>query len=396
MIVLATTQKKTNDLEVRVASASLMISVFGFPDISSITYATRIFFVATFLFYCFKNSKSIELNYFMWMIVTSLYGLVNCIFSYDQPSSFKIYFTLLQAIGIGFLLYNWMRLTKRYNEILLSIIAGGVILCVRLSHYINFYNWGGRKVGTMLGINVNSLGLRIAICFVFVLALVVMYNKKKWLKIIGMSFCFIFVAFVLITGSRRALIICFISFLIIMLGHAKDIVKTLKALIIITAVVFIIVVLISNTPQLYNVIGKRLEFFLTALYYGGNYLDDGRDDMIKAALNLFWQHPLLGWGMGTFSMASGFSLSYAHNTFAELLFAMGLPGFCIYYYIYLVVFFKSLKLQKKNINRILVTALLATSIISDSAAVNYSTIISHILIAMMMAISEFDQWNEVS
>ena len=384
-----------NDWEMRFASAFLMISIFGLPDMTNISYISRGIFVFAFLIFCIKCSGVIELKYASWAAILSAWGLLNYAFSYNQSATISIYLTMLQAIWIGCFEYNWLRKTKRYNEVFLSIIAGGLLLCVRLFRYIDFSRWGIRKIGTMLGINVNTLGFRIAICFVLLLALTYIIKEKKGLRTIGLVICAFFVAFILITGSRRALIICFVGTVIILLGFANNFAKTLKGIIIIVAAVVGVYFLINQIPELYNIIGRRFQSFMTALFHGGDYLDDGRDNMIQTSIDLFFQRPLFGWGMGTFRFISGYNNAYAHNTYVELLYATGLPGLLFYYSILVVLINKLKRISKRSISRILCIALLATMLLSDFAAVNYSSIVSQVLIALMMGLAEKDAWYEM-
>lgn len=378
----------SNDWEMRIASTFLMISIFGLPDITRISYVSRGVFVLAFLVFCVKSSGIMELKYASWAMILSMWGALNCLFSYSQSTTVSTFLTMLQAVWIGCFEYNWLRKSKRYSEVVLSIVAGGLILCVRLFRNIDYTRWGTRKIGTMLGVNVNALSFRIVICFVLLLALTYAIKERRVLRTCGMVLCMLFVFFIVIMGSRRALIICFVTTMLIILGYANNFAKTLKGIMIILAAVVGVYILINEIPALNNIIGRRLQSFMTALFRGGDILDDGRGTMINTAIELFFQRPIFGWGMGTFRLISGIDNAYSHNTYVELLYTTGFPGVFFYYSILIVVIIKLKGLRKRNSSRILCIALLATMLMSDFVAVNYSSIVNHILIALMMGLSE--------
>ncbi|GGL09554.1 O-antigen ligase family protein [Deinococcus radiotolerans] len=67
-------------------------------------------------------------------------------------------------------------------------------------------------------------------------------------------------------------------------------------------------------------ITRRFEEFLT-----GNASDDMRYEMIREASVMFFQRPLTGYGMQSFSVLGAFG-TYSHNTFWELLASLGVVG----------------------------------------------------------------------
>lgn len=378
-------KRNKNDWVMIISCLLLMISVFGFPDVSKFAYITRFLFIIAYFFSYFIRSPKLELRYFMWATIISIWGLINLAVSYDFSKTFLVYITMLQAIWIGCFIYDWMRKSGNCTVVFMSVIFSALLLCFRLLRHLDLGRFGTRKIGMMLGVNVNALGFRIAIAFILLLTLTFQNKGRKNIRILCVVGDVILIAFVLITGSRRALIICFVGVVILSLGFAQNFTKTVKAILIIVIVTIVLYQLLTKIPELYNIIGKRMEIFISSFFSGGDYLDGGRDVMLNTAVKLFWERPLFGWGMGNFREISGINNAYAHNTFAELLYAFGLPGLLLYYSFFLIVIKKLFRLDRKT--KSIGIVLIMTSLISDFASVNFSSIVSHFLLAIIVFVS---------
>ena len=195
----------------------------------------------------------------------------------------------------------------------------------------------------------------------------------------------VYVAMILIIGSRRALILVALTIAIFALGNSKNPIKLFRTLIVgIVSVVFLWGIL-TQIPQFRAVIGERLEHFVFGLFQGNSSaFDDSRDLMAVKALELFIQRPILGWGLGCFSINSGFDIAYSHNNYAELLYAMGSIGFVVYYSYYLIILPNLKMLKKKRQDYLLCTSIIICLLASDFAAVNATTMVTHFFIGMLL------------
>ena len=75
-----------------------------------------------------------------------------------------------------------------------------------------------------------------------------------------------------------------------------------------------------------------------------------RINMIREGFQLLSASPIIGVGLGNYTYASSFG-TYSHNTIAEAFATTGLLGASIYFSTYLIIFYKLLKLTKKNNSR---------------------------------------------
>lgn len=367
----------------------LILSIFTFPDVSYLGYFTRILLLISYFIYGLCSSFAVSKIYFVWACLFSVLMSVNTCFAYNSSVAISTFITTLQAVWTGFIICSWLRLSGDFNMVFRSIITGGLLLCVRLFRYIDFSSYGSRKVSNMLGVNVNALGYRLAISFAiaFFFMLMLRDNKKKY----WYFFCsFILAAFVFITGSRRALILIFIAISCIMLLLAKNYLQTLKAFFMIIVITIALYFAMTCIPALYSVIGVRMERFVRALFSAESVLDGDRDIMILRSIELFFERPFLGWGMGNFKYVSGLNHEYSHNTYVELLYATGVFGFICYYSMLYLNMGGIRRLPLRSGIRAISVCLLLYIIFSDFAAVNYTTAVEHIVLAIIFSLITYN------
>ena len=117
-----------------------------------------------------------------------------------------------------------------------------------------------------------------------------------------------------------------------------------------------------------------------------------RVDLVSIAVELFTANPLIGVGVGQFGDASGTGY-YAHNEFAEILATTGLPGFCLYYSVYLIAWLRlsrSLRLLRDPVARYRVNfarLILLALLISGMSRPNFLAVDSMFLLAVATGIS---------
>lgn len=364
----------------------MILSIFALPDIIRFSYITRISVIMGFALFYLDKKMTLERKYFIWVLAFSTIGLFNVFFAAYQNVTMKTFATSVQAIWISFMVAHWLKKNREFVLFFNSIIIGGTVLCFRLIRYIDFGSWGERKVSYMLGENVNSLGLRLAIACMFSFFLASCYKTRKK-KMIYYAASVLLTLFVLVTGSRRALIIVFMSLCIILVFNTDNSVKRLGAIVKLLFIVYVVYMVLMKVPQFYAIIGSRMERFILAIFSSDSALDNGRDVMIQRSLQLFIERPVLGWGMGCFRYVSGINYVYSHNTYAELLYATGILGFVSYYSILPVMIFRIKSLSKNSLRFIFCVCVVCCMIISDMAAVNYTSLLAHLLIAVVMSIT---------
>lgn len=174
-------------------------------------------------------------------------------------------------------------------------------------------------------------------------------NKKK-----ANIYILIFLAFAILTGTRKVLILfLYILFFVNeMLKKETRNFKLLKSFLAIIVAVAVSYFALMNIPILYNTIGHRLENAI--LYFQLGQSDEasirGRERMLREALVLFNEKKILGWGMDYYKYGKNLSLGYyCHNNFLEILSGGGILAFILYYarYLYLLLRLKKRFLKNK-------------------------------------------------
>lgn len=111
--------------------------------------------------------------------------------------------------------------------------------------------------------------------------------------------------------------------------------------------------------------------------------------MIQVGLNLWSQHPLIGWGFDAYEDISGFN-TYSHSNFIELLANNGLIGLILYYCFSFSLLISSLRLYRyrklKDKGLLSWTILVVVVLLAwDIAAVSYYSKPNWILYGVALA-----------
>lgn len=363
----------------------LILTVFAVPDFGEFNIVIRI---VAILFMGMRFMRStvkgkINVVYLLWVMMFIGICLFNTLLSKNLGDSLDALITLIQALLISYLMFYWAFSKERFNFLLMSICMCSCILCFRTIFNLDMNRFGTVKLGYILGINSNALALRF--CFATILSLYMFTTTRNKLRIwYGIAF-FLNVILVLITGSRRALAMSLISCILYLIMKANNSAKIIKSMIVIVLFSLCILWLLKYNESIYNIIGVKFFNMLEKLISSGSILGENRDQMIKEGINYFIQRPIFGWGIGTWSSVTGSSLPYAHNNYVELLFATGIIGFIVYYFIFAYIIRRcqvlgSISIEFKSLNIAMIIALL----LSDIAASNYNSLCSLLMIAILM------------
>jgi hypothetical protein len=186
---------------------------------------------------------------------------------------------------------------------------------------------GTMRIGNRMSGNANTVGYNFGIISLFVMWWYC--NEKKWYKLMLFA---IFAVVVFLTGSKKALILLLMAF-ILLFGYSSDHAgRWLKLGIGFAAIVYIV----FNVQLFYDIIGFRVEAMFSTILYGKNsalysYSTDVRLKMIQEGFQIFLKTPIFGGGYNNFYANTTFRYDYSHNNYIELLCTFGLFGTLIYY-----------------------------------------------------------------
>ena len=271
--------------------------------------------------------------------------------------------------------------------ILFASIIGSLILAIRVviayggvGAMIEYASKAGEhRVGELT--NENTIGLFMAsaalscICLLF-------FSKGIVKKILLSVLMVVFIAMLLLTGSKKAMVFIVVGCLIFLFFITRKQRFGTKVFIatIILLLVFVIIYAVSNIAA-FGTIKTRLEQLLNVIFLGeeATHTDGTRFNMMEDGLQAFLQSPIFGNGT-----AYSYELfdTYSHNNFVEILMNYGIVGFTIYYLPYIFLVPKLWKLAKnKDIYAMYFLVYIALQILLSIGWVNYYERIPQLLTA---------------
>lgn len=369
----------------------------------------RLTFILLFFSSLFLSFKITIIEIFKWLILFWIYYYLSIIWA--QSSSDTLYYLTqtIQIIGLAFCIPNIMKEKKDIkivlNLILLSVLYASILLIIRTPAN----HWGTERIGEVIGLYSNALGTRLAISSIIALYLFKdSLREKNKVALIFYFVCLILFVFLnLFTGSRKSLLVSLLGLTSYELLSTKGIKIFLKFILIIL-LIYGVFYFIYNNPQMYNIIGRRINAFVTSIVSNSN--KDGslaeRIFYISVAKYLFRLYPILGIGGNnfvTYLRTIDYShIAYSHNNYYELLSTLGIIGFIIYYYMWvksLIKLFKIYKLKHNNLI-LLMLVILVLFILSDWFTVSYITDFNQLLFIVInvciinMEKSKGENYNE--
>lgn len=221
--------------------------------------------------------------------------------------------------------------------------------------------------------NVNLVAQRLA--FSLILSLYLLIFKAERGKFFYFLVTISCMAVILLTGSRKSLLVIVVLGLFMFYQYAKG--KSLNfkiwSLIIMVLAIAVLTYVIINVPM-FSSIKLRMEttvrtFLGTADRYEARS-DANRMRYVSTGLRYWLKHPFLGNGM-TFSYY--IFRTYSHNNYIELLLNTGIIGFGIYYYPFVRTFLYSVskKVKFEKPFKILVACIVLAIAVIDIGVVSY-------------------------
>lgn len=342
----------------------------------------EIFFYFNTIIYLIKNYYKITISpYFYYQLIFIVVSIITMVVTVDYSDSFIELQKLLRIFLIGNSLITFIDSREKLITFYKLLVISGISLLVLLLAKIPPAEWFTRRLGgSEFGYNANEVGISLAIS---VILSTYLYNIKKE-KIYPIIAVILSIA-VLLTGSRKSLLLIFAGIAGVMYLNSSEVLKKARMVMIIFGILAIGYYSIMNIPFLYEITGIRVQALIESIFAGGE--GDGstivRQLMIRKGIELFKKKPLLGNGLGSFANLAGFG-TYAHNNYIELLANTGVLGFFSYYLSYIYILCKLIKYRKKS-EIIPFLTLIGMLILLEMGAVTYNEIIFQIIIIMAFA-----------
>lgn len=292
--------------------------------------------------YIQKNALVLKNNVYQflsWYGVFVLYVFFTYIYSVNDINPDYV----LKRISVIFLLALQVAMLVRDENDFEKITKGMIIAAVLIVVIVVF------KEGVAVGasrIGKETIGSEVA--FSSILSISFLFSTWHWMflrrnKLIYVLTSLLFFVFIVLSGSRRALLLSLLypfSFMLIHPNISKQ--KKTCFCLLSMGVIVMAMVLILGDNDLYNLIGVRLETAVISIFATNDFDVDWslaeRSVMRSYAFNLFLEKPLLGYGVHGFAyMFDSFygKLLSSHNGFLEVLSCYGLVGFMLYYRVFI-------------------------------------------------------------
>ena len=253
-----------------------------------------------------------------------------------------------------------------------GVVSFMYLLCCEGSSIIA----GNVRIGESLSGNVNTVGYAFGMMATVVMLFYCKNIKRK--NKMQIPIFLLFSVVTLLTGSKKALLLLLIDYLVYFWHERKKISGWMVTAFLLTAVIYAV----FNIPYFYNIIGFRIDTMFETLLHGKSstsysYSTDIRGYMIREAFDIFQKKPLFGGGWNRYYSMTSTVYEYCHCNPMELLCSFGIVGTALFYSRHLqnLLFVIKRKTRNKEITlnlKMVIVALTCTMLVLDWGAVTFS------------------------
>ena len=308
-----------------------------------------------------------------WYLAFALFSLASVLWARSPVSAVNVMSRMVQILAVVFCMAQSYATKHGFERCLKTVCRAGIFCTLYIFIKTPFSDWFNGRLGyAATGQNVNILSLIIEMCMVMTLYYAI-YQKKR----IYYVFAFIEFAAIVLSGSRKSVLVALFAFIVLYVIKDKSY-KTVLRLLFAVALAAAAMYAVMNVDVLYSAIGRRfesmLEYFQTD---SGDYSIYARNLFITYARQFFLESPWFGSGISNFIYKIGTEIgiyAYAHNNYYELLVDVGLVGFSIYYSFYVYILVKLVKIIAKygdSLAKVMLTLMISLMICEYGIVVYY-------------------------
>ena len=352
----------------------------AFPNFGNFTAAISLlsFFVMSFIYAYLKRFRVSIM--FLWAVAFYGFCALSTLWA-NYPQATNRYWPLTYGnLAMVFSILFYADNRRNILFVMKSFLVGATLLAIRLLINTPFDDIGMIRLGKSIEMNENTVGL----LFLFSSTISLYFTKRsKWYFL---AYIF-FTALSLLSGSRKAVIMIFV---VLIITFVNKIEKPSNILYVIPfgAAIAALIYLLLNNAQLYQMVGRRIEYIFN--YFNGEG-DVGRStltrmNLIDLGLELFKEKPILGYGYNNFRYLNRYGL-YAHNNYIELLVNSGIIGVVLFYSAHILILIRAVMIWfNKTRDVVIVIMFLAILLICDYGTVSYYSETSLALLALSFSI----------
>ena len=319
------------------------------------------------------------------MILFVLYCILSIIWSVSPYTTLIGVRGAFEAMLVGYCISRYTQESGGFSKVVTYYVVASFVLLAIVMTSSPFSTLITSRLGANAVYNANTIALVFA--FSGILFLI---KKKNRIRANVFLYEILCIVLILLSGSRKGLIVYAAGIMIVFFLKSKPN-KRIIAVVLIPFLILLAYYLLMEIPALYNVAGYRLDMLLKVFAGKASVEVDSslriRAGMMDSAMSIWQQHYLLGSGLNTYQLLSGWG-TYAHNNLYELLACTGIIGCLLYYSMYLEMVIKLLK--RRNILKIdeWISILISFVIIFlDIGMVSYGEPFMQMTIALFIASS---------
>lgn len=382
------------------AILQMVIVMFSFKDYSRIAILSQCFAFGIVLLEQIATRKyKINIAVVDYVFLKGLFVLwcaVGMVWALYPSVVFPWIISVCLRTMTGLTIILYLRSDERRCKFMGYMIIAGIVLCLRLLVVVPLSEWGKRGIGNYLAHNPDNGYGNTGITYV--LGFIVVY-LMTYTNILGKkcsyTLAIIFSVFSMFSGSRKQVIMLAVTLLLLAVLRSNNTRKLLKNLLTVLAIFVVALFLIFRIEALNNVLGQRIISFLNFFASKGIESDAStisRSFFLKAAWEVFLDHPFLGIGLDGFRYVNPYQFCWAENNFLELMADVGLVGTVIYYLIPLKIFISVAK-RMKNRNAIDIQVLITfvCLMIVDATMVSYANSTLQFHLAFLFSINALQE-----
>lgn len=310
-----------------------------------------------------------------WYISVLVFFVISSYWALRPVLSLWATLQVFKLVVFAFSVYRYCSTPNRLFDVLKIYIFANFILLLFILLYFDLSSLGGDRMSdNELGLNGNYIALSFVFCLYAFGVIFKLFKIGVKTKFFYLSLSVVFLGFILLTGSRSAIVMLVLPLSLFQFLKSKNKIASLLSISLLMMVVFFVVMKI---PFFYNVIGVRLEDAFNVLSGNGKGTEDvSRILLVANGIVWFQENMFLGVGVNNFRVLSNKvhpfigKNFYAHNNVIEMLVGVGIVGTIIYYR-YLFIFFTRVRKVKDKLVKKIIISLTISFFINDMFIVSY-------------------------
>lgn len=351
------------------------------------------------LFICFNTFTVVFDSFIIWSFIFCVFCFCSSLWAIEPSYARSKSITIFQILFFCCFFYLIFIKLRDIDILLKSIYWGGILVSLFLFAFygineIKYMAINGVRFSGEIG-NANAIGF-FMVYTLLVTAFEIVFKKIKIYHLLSVLCLYI----LLISESRTAIIGLIIGVITLFLCKIKQDKKMKRFFSTLCFIlVFIVALYFALRLPIFTTIKNRFEnLFFTIKGDNVENSLQARLEMVLLGIEQFKSHPLVGNGIGNSTVAlknAGYTYSYYHNNYIEILSGCGIVGFVIWYYPFVRCFFKSISMIKKNVHISLVLSFLFSFLFMDIGTVSYYNKYSCFILMTMLVILSIIKKNNM-